>query len=179
VTAITLLTSILLIVLGSVLTIIAQALNNRFLKRSTRDQRLQAKRDEYAARFRPLMADIIATVDFMRSSALRHDGTFTIDFDELLPRFLPYFSRLNAEPDCKSLARKLAVVQMKGGTYGEVEQRYLAYYGGPTALRMKLDESGLDHLKILGGAWAELDVALTDLEKDLHEHMKLLDTPVT
>jgi hypothetical protein len=78
--------SILLLAIGAVFgvfgTILTQTLNNRFQRSSTREQRLQAKRDEYAARFRPLMTDIIASIDKLQRRAIRIDGNYGIDLQK-------------------------------------------------------------------------------------------------
>lgn len=171
-----LLQSILLLVGGGILgfgsTIIVQAFNNRHQTLSTQNQRLQDKRDEQAARFRPLMTAIVATIDTVQRRAVHIDGQFAADLSSLDPDFTSLNARLKAEPDCELLVIKLVNLHNVAKRYGLVEQHHYA-------LLISLEpQAAMKTIDPLNTAAQELIDAMNVLSHALHEHMKLLDTPV-
>lgn len=147
-------------------------IRQKFKTTNDRRKTLQTNRTRAAQRFRPLMAEIIASDDAIRSRAVRLDRNLANDLDALTSHFASYFSRLNAEPDCKPLADSLVTILDKIKQYAFIEQQQYV------ALRTTNQQAIKNTSDALDTAWAELRTALTTLTDGLHEHMKILDTPV-
>ena len=168
--------SIVLLIVGAIVgsggTILTQYLSNKYQTRTDRNKVLQVKRDEYAARFRPLMRDIISTMDKVQRRAVFLDGGFATDLHAFNPAFEDYSARLKAEPDCEPLVVKLVAMNNAAQHYAFIENHHW------TLLTSLEPQAAMKTIDALNVAHQELNDALSDLSKALHEHMKLLDTPV-
>ena len=169
--------SVLLLAIGAVFgvlgTIVTQALNNRLQVSNAHKQRLQAKRDEYAARFRPLLTDIIATLDKVQRRAVFMNGDFAKDLTTYNDAFESYSARLKAEPDCEPLMMHLIAVHNAAKQYGFTENHHW------TLLTSLEPQAALKTIDALNKAHQDLNDAVSEMSKALHDHMKLLDTPVS
>jgi hypothetical protein len=169
--------SILLLVFGGMIgsggTILTQVLNNRYQTSSNRRAVLQANRDAYATRVRPILARIVAAVQELLVNAHTHSDT-SAQLNAPIENELKTFGlQLRAEPDCDvTMVDRLDDARW----YSERYRATLTMWQEVCVKHPSLEAQEVDALNTAENYLITALAALLDLAQ---AQLKLLDTPVS